>query len=57
MSRLEQCVVIRYLTLKNLNAAEIAMKLQNVYGTDALKYPPVSNGGRIFRTDRTTYLI
>jgi hypothetical protein len=42
MSRLEQRPAIRYLTLKNLSVAEIAIELQNVYGTDALKYSTVS---------------
>jgi transposase len=42
MSRLEQCVVIRCLTLRNLSVAEIATKLQSLYGTDALKYLTVS---------------
>jgi hypothetical protein len=38
MSRFEQRPVIHYLTLKNLNVAEIPTELQSVYGTDALKY-------------------
>jgi hypothetical protein len=42
MSRLEQRAVICYLTLKKLSVAEIATELQNVYGTDALKYSTVS---------------
>jgi transposase len=42
MSRLEQRAAIRYLTLENLNVAEIAAELQSVYGTDALKYSAVS---------------
>jgi transposase len=42
VSRLEQRAVIRYFTLKNLSVAEIATELQNVYGTDALKYSTVS---------------
>jgi transposase len=42
MLRLEQRAVIHYLTLKNLSVAEIAIELQSVYGTDALKYSTVS---------------
>jgi hypothetical protein len=42
MSRLEQRVVIRYLTFKNLSVAKIATELQSVHGTDALKYSTVS---------------
>jgi ribosomal protein L22 len=42
ISRLEQRAVIRYVALKNLNVAEIATELQNMYGTDALKYLTVS---------------
>jgi hypothetical protein len=42
MSRLEQRVVSRYSTLKNLSVAEIASEIQSVYGTDALKYSTVS---------------
>jgi hypothetical protein len=34
--------VIRYLTLKSLSIAEIPTELQNVYGTDGLKYSTVS---------------
>jgi transposase len=42
MSRLEQRVVIRYLTLQDLSVAEIATELQSAYGTDALKCSTVS---------------
>jgi hypothetical protein len=42
MSTLGQRAVIRYLTFKNVSVAEIATDLQNVYGTDALKYSTVS---------------
>jgi DNA polymerase III epsilon subunit-like protein len=42
MPRLEQRVVIHYFTPKNLSVAEIATELQNVYGTDSLKYSTVS---------------
>jgi hypothetical protein len=42
MPRLEQRAVIRYLTLKNLSVAEIAIELQSVSGTDALKDSTVS---------------
>jgi hypothetical protein len=42
MSRLEQRAVIHYLTRKNLGVAEIATELQNVSGTDALKYLTLS---------------
>jgi hypothetical protein len=42
MSRLEQRMVIRHLTLKSLSIAENATELQSVYGTDALKYSTVS---------------
>jgi hypothetical protein len=38
MSKLEQRAVICYSALKNLSVAEIAIELQSVYGTDALKY-------------------
>jgi transposase len=38
----EKRAVIRYLALKNLSAAEIAIELQNVHGTDALKHSTVS---------------
>jgi hypothetical protein len=57
MSRLEQRVVIRHLTLKSLSIAENATELQSVYGKDALKYSTVSKWGCVFRTTRTTYLI
>jgi transposase len=49
MSRLEQRAVIRYLILKNLSVAEIATELQNVYGTDALKYSTVSKSNMRFQ--------
>jgi hypothetical protein len=42
MSRLEQRVVIRYLTRKNGSVAEISSELQSVYDTNALKYSTVS---------------
>jgi hypothetical protein len=49
MSRLEQRVVIRDLTLKNLSVAEIATELQSVYDADALKYSMVSKWRRRFQ--------
>jgi hypothetical protein len=42
MSRLGQRAVMRYLNMKNLSVAEIAIELQSAYGTDALKYSTVS---------------
>jgi transposase len=42
MSRLEERAAIRSLILKNLSVAKIAIELQTVYGTDALKYSTVS---------------
>jgi hypothetical protein len=42
MPRLEQRVVIRDLTLKNLSVTKITAELQGVYDMDALKYSTVS---------------
>jgi transposase len=42
MSRLALRVGIRYLTLKNVSIAEIAIELQRIYRTDSLKYSTIS---------------
>jgi transposase len=42
MSRIKQRAVIHYLTLKNLSLPKITTKLQNVSGTDTMKYSTVS---------------
>jgi hypothetical protein len=39
---LEQRAVIRCLALKNSSVAKIATELQNVHGTNAVKYSTVS---------------
>jgi hypothetical protein len=42
MSRLEKRAMIRYLTLESLSVPEIAIELESVHGTDALKCLMVS---------------
>jgi transposase len=51
MSRREQRPVIHHLPLKNLSIAEIAIELQSMYGTDALKYSTVSKWRLRFQDD------
>jgi hypothetical protein len=51
MSRLEQGVVIRHLTLQNVTVAEIATEFHSVYDTDALKYSTVSKWRLRFQDD------